>query len=161
EVEIVQEREERRARTSLGGSVADLHALIASGYRAGVIAPDPAWPFMTFSDRAARATTEHYEVMTLAEIDALPVGKLAAPDRALFVWVTWPTMPIWYSVIEAWGFTYSALAFDWVKLNADGNGLHTGCGYGPRSNPEPCLLAKRGNPLRLDAGVHSVIMAPV
>jgi hypothetical protein len=33
EVEIAQEREERRAQTAQGGSVADLYALIASGYR--------------------------------------------------------------------------------------------------------------------------------
>jgi N6-adenosine-specific RNA methylase IME4 len=32
---------------------------------------------------------------------------------------------------------------------------------GRTTNPEPCLFAKIGNPLRLDAGVHSVIMAPV
>jgi hypothetical protein len=41
EVEIEQERQERRARTATGGSVADLHALIASGFRAGTIAIDP------------------------------------------------------------------------------------------------------------------------
>jgi N6-adenosine-specific RNA methylase IME4 len=70
-------------------------------------------------------------------------------------------MPMWMPVIEAWGFTYSGLAFDWVKLNANGRGLHWGTGYGTRANPEPCLLARRGNLLRLDEGVHSVIMAPV
>ena len=48
-----------------------------------------------------------------------------------------------------------------MKLNPDGEGLHWGGGYGTRANPEPCLLAKRGKPLRLDGGVHSVIMAPV
>src|SRR5262249_26382908 len=50
EAEIVQERAERRAQTAQGGSVADLHALIATGYRAGVIAVDPPWPFETYSD---------------------------------------------------------------------------------------------------------------
>jgi N6-adenosine-specific RNA methylase IME4 len=71
-------------------------------------------------------------------------------------------MPIWHEVIEAWGFRYSTIAFDWIKLNANGNGLHWGHGVsGTRSNPEPCLLARRGSPLRLDEGVHSVVMAPV
>jgi N6-adenosine-specific RNA methylase IME4 len=160
EAEIAHEREERRAQTTQGGSVADLHALIASGYRAGVIAADPAWPFVTFSERASRATTEHYEVMTPDEIKALPVGQLAAPDCALFLWGTWPNMALWHPVIEAWGFTYSGLGFDWVKLTAASGKLHVGCGYSTRSNPEPCLFARRGNPLRLDAGVHSVIMDP-
>jgi N6-adenosine-specific RNA methylase IME4 len=161
EVEIVQEREERRAQTAQGGSIADLHALIASGYRAGVIAVDPPWPFETYSARAAHIVTDHYDTMTLDEIKALPVGKLAVDDCALFLWVIWPLIPIWNEVIEAWGFRYSGLAFDWVKLNADGNGLHWGTGYNTRQNPEPCLLAKRGSPLRLDADVHSVIMSPV
>src|SRR6516162_1324574 len=161
EAEIAQEREERRARTALGGSVADLHALIASGFRAGVIAADPPWSFNYYSERADRAVFNHYEMMSFDAIKALPVAKLAADDCALFLWGTWPNMPMWMPVIEAWGFTYSGLAFDWVKLNANGRGLHWGTGYGTRANPEPCLLARRGNLLRLDEGVHSVIMAPV
>src|SRR5262249_22978468 len=45
EVEIAQERTERRAQNATGGSVANLHALIASGFRAGTIAIDAPWPF--------------------------------------------------------------------------------------------------------------------
>jgi N6-adenosine-specific RNA methylase IME4 len=161
EVELAQERQERRARTATGGIVADLHALIASGFRAGVIAADPPWSFNYYSERADRAVFNHYEMMSFDAIKALPVAKLAADDCALFLWGTWPNMPMWMAVIEAWGFTYSGLAFDWVKLNANGRGLHWGTGYGTRANPEPCLLARRGNLLRLDEGVHSVIMAPV
>jgi len=78
EAEIAQEREERRARTALGGSVADLHALIASGFRAGVIGIDPPWPFETFSQRARGGVWEHYETMPLGAIKALPVAQLAA-----------------------------------------------------------------------------------
>ena len=161
EAEIAQEREERRARTALGGSVADLHALIASGFRAGVIGIDPPWPFETFSQRARGGVWEHYETMPLGAIKALPVAQLAAKDCALFLWCNWPNMLMWREVIEAWDFTYSGLGFDWIKLNPRGEGLHWGNGYGTRANPEPCLWAKRGEPLRLDEGVHSVIMAPV
>jgi N6-adenosine-specific RNA methylase IME4 len=161
EAEIAEEREQRRAETSQGGTVADLHALIASGYRAGLIAIDVPWPFDHYSERAAHAVTDHYETMTLDEIKALPIAALAADDCVLFMWATWPNMPIWHPVIEAWGFTYSGLGFDWVKLKPNGEGLHKGNGYNTRQNPEPCIIAKRGTPLRLDADVHSVIMAPV
>jgi N6-adenosine-specific RNA methylase IME4 len=42
----------------------------------------------------------------------LPVSVLASSAvAALFLWCTWPTMPIWHAVIEAWGFWYSGLAF--------------------------------------------------
>ena len=162
EAEIAQERAERRAQNASGGSVADLHALIASGFRAGTIAIDAPWPFEYYSERAAHAVFEHYETMSVDDIKALPVGELAADDCALFMWATWPNLPIWNEVITAWGFNYSGLAFDWVKLNANGKGLHLGTGHGgTRANPEPCLLARRGNPLRLDQGVHSVVMTPV
>ena len=40
EVEILQERESYRSRTEQGGTVANLKALAASGYRAGVICPN-------------------------------------------------------------------------------------------------------------------------
>jgi len=91
----------------------------------------------------------------------LPVAQLAASDCALFAWCTWPNMPIWREVIAAWCFDYSGLGFDWIKLTPGGESLHMGKGNATRSNPEPCLLARRGALLRLDEGVHSVIMAPV
>jgi hypothetical protein len=46
---IEQERAAYRARVKHGGTVADLSALAASGFRAGVIVPDPPWPFETYS----------------------------------------------------------------------------------------------------------------
>jgi N6-adenosine-specific RNA methylase IME4 len=161
EVEIERKREERRARTFAGGSVADLHALIASDFRAGAMLIDPPWPFETYSERAAGMVLDHYDTMTIDQIKALPIKQLAAKDCAIFCWVTWPHMPIWKTILDAWGVEYSGLAFDWIKLNPSGEGLHWGTGYCTRQNPEPCILAKIGNPLRLDEGVHSVIMAPV
>jgi N6-adenosine-specific RNA methylase IME4 len=161
EAEIAQERAERRAQTAQGGSVADLHALIASGFCAGVIALDVPWPFKGWSERANRRVTDHYETMTLDDIKALPIKALGANDCAIFCWVIWPFMPIWQEVLQAWGVAYSGLGFDWVKLNLNGEGLHWGGGYNTRQNPEPCILAKLGSPLRLDEGVHSVIQAPV
>jgi MT-A70 len=88
--DVAQERAERRARTALGGSVADLHELISSSFRAGVIAVDPPWPFTPWSERAAHNATDHYEVMTIETIKALPIQALAADDCALFMWATWP-----------------------------------------------------------------------
>jgi N6-adenosine-specific RNA methylase IME4 len=158
EAEIAQKRAERRKQLAQGGAASDLQALIASGFRAGVIAIDPPWPFEGFSERANRMVTDHYETMSLDEIKALPIRQLAAKNSAIFCWLIWPFMPIWPEVLEAWGVTFSGLAFDWVKLNPKGKGLHWGQGYATHANSEPCVLAKIGKPLRLDAGVHSVIM---
>jgi N6-adenosine-specific RNA methylase IME4 len=44
--------------------------------------------------------------MSLAAIKSLPVGDWAAPDCALFLWATDPSLPQALEVIEAWGFAY-------------------------------------------------------
>jgi N6-adenosine-specific RNA methylase IME4 len=99
--------------------------------------------------------------MTIDEIAALPVAPLAADACVLFLWGTWPHLPAALAVIDAWGFTYKTGAFDWIKQNSDGTGLHTGMGYWTRSNSEFVLLATKGEPMRLAADVHQVVMAPV
>jgi N6-adenosine-specific RNA methylase IME4 len=159
---IEQKREQHRARIEQGGTVDDLIALAATGFRAGVIYIDPPWPFETYSDQGRqRSPDRHYGTMTLDEIKALPITRLTAPDCAVLMWVTWPHMPSWMPVLDAWDVTYSGLGFDWIKTTANGDGLHWGTGYNTRQNPEPCILARIGNPRRLNADVHSVIMAPV
>jgi N6-adenosine-specific RNA methylase IME4 len=161
-VAIEQERERHRARIQHGGRVTDLIALAASGFRAGVIAPDPAWPFAVYSEQGRqRSPDAHYDTMSLDEIKALPIASLAADDCALVLWGVWPELPGILDVIQAWGFEYKTVEFVWVKLNPDGNGLFTGMGFHTRSNTEFALIATRGNPLRLAADVHQVIMAPV
>lgn len=64
-------------------------------------------------------------------------------------------------VIEAWGFTYKTVAFNWVKQNKNGAGLFMGLGNWTRSNSEICLLAVKGKPKRVSASVHSVILSPL
>ena len=166
---IEQERESYRARTKQGGTVADLVALAASGFRAGVIVPDPPWPFEVYSEQGRqRSAANHYDPMSLDEIRALPVAPLAADDCALLLWGVWPEHPGVLEVIKAWGFEYKTCGFLWVKttkdaeaITLDGDGLHWGMGFDTRSNTEPCLLAKRGRPLRLATDAHQVIIAPV
>ncbi len=168
-VALEQEREAYRARTYTGGTIDDLVALAASGYRAGVIVPDPPWPFEVYSVQGRqRSPDRHYDTMTIDAIKALPVAPLAADDCVLPIWGTWPDLPAVLEVIKAWGFEYKTLLFEWVKtttqaeaITLDGDGLHWGMGFATRANTEPCLLATRGNPLRLAADVHQVIVAPV
>ena len=69
---------------------------------------------------------------------------IAADDCALFIWATWPNIQDVFKVVEAWGFTYRTLAWEWFKLNTSGIGWHVGMGYYTRANPEPCLLAVKG-----------------
>ena len=167
-VAIEQERESYRSRIERGATVADLEALAAAGKKFGVICPDPPWSFEVYSGKGKQRSAErHYDTWPLERIEALPVGALAADDCALLLWAVWPELDGALQVINAWGFEYKTHGFLWVKttesaesITLDGAGLHWGMGYATRSNTEVCLLAKRGEPLRLDEGVHSVIVAP-
>jgi N6-adenosine-specific RNA methylase IME4 len=93
------------------------------------------------------------------KVMALPVGELALPDCALYLWVTGPMHFQLQSLIPAWGFEYSGYAFSWIKTARSGAPL-IGCGYTTRHNVELCLLARRGHPKRLHADVPEAILEP-
>jgi N6-adenosine-specific RNA methylase IME4 len=171
EVEIEQERESYRARTEQGGTVADLEALVASGFRAAVICPDFPWEFEVYSGKGKQRSAErHYDTWPLERILAMaPVIKQLAADDCVFMpWTVWPEHPGALELIRACGFEYKSAAFVWVKVYPnvtsvplDGKGLFWGMGYGTRANTETVLLAIRGEPRRLSADVHQVVIAPV
>ena len=97
--------------------------------------------------------------MPLAEIEALPVGDLAVPDCALFLWAVAPLLPEALHVMTAWGFQYKTIAFTWAKTTRDGRPA-IGMGYWTRAGAEVCLLGVRGRPKRLDRGVRQLIVEP-
>ena len=135
----------------------------------GAILADPPWKFLTLwkTDTGPGNRNAEYPTMTEAEIAALPVRKLAAPDCILFLWGIWILMPKLFPIIEAWGFEYKSCAFDWMKADVrqidmfkDEGDVQMGLGYWTRANSEPCLLATRGKPKRLNADVRQGIIAP-
>ncbi|BBF93357.1 MT-A70 family methyltransferase [Blastochloris tepida] len=159
---IAERKAAHAARTVVGGTVEDLHRLTESGFRAGAILADPAWHFAVRSERGeGRSAGTHYTTDAFAEMAALPVAQLAAPDSVLVMWmVDWaPRQAL--DLIEAWGFTHKTCGFVWAKQTASGEGWHFGMGYWTRANPEQAWLATRGSPKRLDAGVPQLIVAPV
>jgi N6-adenosine-specific RNA methylase IME4 len=137
----------------------------AGAYR--TIYADPPWRFGTYSDKGkGRSAEAHYDCMTLADIKALPVADWAAKDAVLLMWATDPMLRHALEVIEAWGFTYKTVAFYWVKLNKNRDGLFlgprdffTGMGFWTRANPELCLLATRGKPQRRATDVAKLLVA--
>jgi hypothetical protein len=126
EVEIDQEREAYRQRTYHGGTIKDLETLaVTHPHHFGVLHPDFPWPFDTYSGKGKQRSAERrYDTMTLAEIKAL-----AAPNCMFLPWGSWPLMPQVLEVIEACGFAYKGLGFEWIKttkraahIELDGNG---------------------------------------
>ena len=79
----------------------------------------------------------------------------------LFMWATFPMLREALDVIEAWGFTYKTVAFNWVKQNRNGTGIFMGLGNWTRSNSEICLLATKGHPKRQAADIHQFIISPI
>ena len=140
----------RRTRSGAAGITAPIITGFAElrcpgGFR--VILADPPWSFANYSTKGEEKNpNQHYDCVDEDDLRQLPVELLAASDCALFIWCTWPLQPIWQSVIEAWGFTYAGLAWEWRKYNPDTGKYAFGPGYGTRKNLEPCLLATRGNP---------------
>jgi N6-adenosine-specific RNA methylase IME4 len=134
----------------------------------GAILADPAWRFEAWSDKGRdRSPDRHYSTLSLDDILHLPVGDLAAPDCVLFLWVTWPMLFAAKPVIEAWRFVYRTCAFNWTKADAtqielfqDDIEPFIGTGYWTRANTEPCLLATRGEPKRINADVRQAIIEP-
>jgi len=130
--------------------------------RYGVIYADPPWSFRNWSAKGTgRNAISHYDCLDFPALAALPVGDLAAQDCALFLWATDPLLPRALELIEAWGFKYKTVSFYWVKLNSAAKhnaDFFTGLGYWTRANPEQCLLATRGKPMRQAKDVRRLVV---
>ena len=120
--------------------------------RYGPILADPPWSYGNAGCRGAAAN--QYPTMTDAEICALPVADLAAPDCALVMWATWPKLREGLDAIAAWGFDY-VTAFPWVKVNSVSAdlfadeiriGVPYGVGFWARGASEIVMIGKRGSP---------------
>lgn len=127
-----------------------------------IIYGDPPWAYKVWSKKGqGRSAESHYPTMDINDICALPVSSIAAQDCALFLWVTFPVLPEVFKVLEAWGFKYKTVAFVWVKRNRKTPSLFWGMGHWTRANAEICLLATKGHPKRISAGVHQIIESPI
>jgi len=124
-----------------------------------IIYADPPW---SYNDQKCNgAMGHHYNGMHIDDLKALDVRGIAEDNSVLFMWATYPFLKESLDLIEAWGFTYKTIAFNWIKQNKSGNGYFFGLGRWTRGNAEPCLLAVRGKPKRLNNAVSQLIFAPL
>jgi len=125
----------------------------------GIIYADPPWSYS--GNLPQRDPVPHYKTLETPEICQIPVNTIAGDDCILFIWATFPKLLDAFKVIEAWGFEYRTVGFVWIKQNKKDKGLFWGMGGWTRANAEICLIATKGEPKRLNADVHSVIMSPI
>lgn len=126
-----------------------------------IIYADVPWNYRDKANAGKRGASHKYKTMTLSDICALPVSRIAADNCCLFFWVTMPQLFNAERVMNAWGFSYKTCAFTWVKMNKKKPTPFMGMGNWTRSNSELCLLGTKGKPKRVSASVHSVIMKPI
>ena len=152
-----------------------------------IIYLDPPWKYNSRANHKTRfrgGACGHYPLMTMEEIAALPIKRIAAPNCAVLMWCTFPYLDKQIKLFDYWGFRYRTQFLTWIKLNPRGfdlpkddpnyqpgkqyvlycDGLfHStffGVGYYAKSNPEVCLLGMRGQLPTISDAVSSVIMEP-
>jgi N6-adenosine-specific RNA methylase IME4 len=126
-----------------------------------VIYADPPWAYNDRKMSKQGGVNTHYPTMKMDDLMNLNVKDITDDDCILFLWVTFPFLEDSFKLIEAWGFTYKTIGFNWVKKNKKSDSLFWGLGNWTRSNSELCLLCVKGKPKRVAKNVHSVIMSKV
>lgn len=116
------------------------------------ICADPPWPLKESwpsGPRIPRGATHDrrrkalpYQTLTIAEIGALPVGDLAAPDAHLYVWAVNRFLPDAIAIVQRWGFRYTQTLV-WAKTPM---GLGPGGTFAPTA--EFIVFARRGRDIR-------------
>lgn len=124
-----------------------------------IIYADPPW---RYQDRKCNGACEfHYDTMAIDDICKLPVKEIADTDCVLFLWTTYPMLQEAMKLIEAWGFKYKTIGFQWIKLNKRGKGFFFGLGRWTRGNSEPCLIAVKGKPRRINNSISQIVEHPI
>ncbi len=80
-----------------------------------VIYADPPWKYGNTMPDYMGVQDDHYHLMTIQEICAIPIKDIACDDAVLFLWVTSPILEESFEVINAWGFKYKS-SFVWDKV---------------------------------------------
>lgn len=149
-------RDRQKETTTATCTVDDLMALLGTGTAFGCIYADPPWLYDNQGTRAA--TGNHYSGLTIDQLCALPIGRLAAKDAHLHLWITNGFLFDAPRIFAAWGFEFRS-SFIWVKTQM-------GIGNYWRNSHEILLTGIRGNAksfndhslrswLECDRGKHS------
>jgi N6-adenosine-specific RNA methylase IME4 len=126
-----------------------MESLILNEQKFGTILSDPPW---VFTNRTGKISPEHrrlhrYSTMSLDDIAALPVSKIAADTAHLYLWVPNALLHEGLHVMEAYGFTFKTV-ITWHKVRKDGGSDGRGCGFYFRGVTEQLLFGVRGKNAR-------------
>jgi N6-adenosine-specific RNA methylase IME4 len=119
------------------------------GKRFKTIMADPPWRFQNSTGKVApeHKRLNRYGTMTLEDIKALPVSRIADETSHLYLWVPNALLPEGLAVLQAWGFTYKSNVV-WHKIRKDGGSDGRGVGFYFRNVTELLLFGVRGKNAR-------------
>lgn len=111
-------------------------AAVAAKYATIVIDPPWDWGDEGDADQLGRARPD-YATMSIDQLAALDVAKLADDDCHLYLWITNRSLPKGFRLLDAWGFRYVTM-LTWVKPSF-------GMGNYFRGQTEHVLFGVRGS----------------
>ena len=131
-----------------------------------IVLIDPPWPH--FNDKTGtNIASKHYSLMTMEEINRMPIKSILKKNAAVFCWATTPRLDLAIEAIKSWGLNYRGIAHIWVKTRKGDNAIIHGQGVPPtysKPTTEVLLLAttkKAGRPIPLlNCALPQVVLAP-
>src|SRR5690606_29256016 len=118
-----------------------------------VIVIDPPWDYRDVGDEdVAGRSAPPYSRMSIEDIAALPVDRLANEDEHLYLWTTNRMLPLSFGLLENWGFRYITM-LTWCKTQL-------GLGSYFRNTTEHVLFGVRGKLPVLNAQTPTHFVAP-
>lgn len=126
-----------------------------------LIYADPPWGYADVRTGGSfqSGAGQQYPVMTVADIAALPVAEVCAPNAILGLWATNPNLPAAITVMASWGFQYKT-TWPWLKTGRLGLGRWGRVDVefllvGIRGQVKPPLLPSETSSFSAPVGSHS------
>ena len=138
------------------------------------IVADPPWPYadagrststlvrtVKNNGEIARGVSVDYSVLTMDDLRALPVGRIADGDSHLYLWTTNGFMAEAHELAKAWGF-HPKTILTWVKTHRDDpHRVSMKTGYYYRGATEHVLFCVHGSlKLQTDEGLPTAYLWP-
>jgi N6-adenosine-specific RNA methylase IME4 len=115
-------------------------SVFGDGDTYSLIVADVPWPYSA----GGTAGCIEYPGVTVPNLCAMDVARLARPNCALLMWTTCAMLPECLQVANAWGFEFVTQLFTWIKVYPRSGAPVCGLGSYTRQCIEPVLLFRRG-----------------
>lgn len=123
-----------------------------------VIYADPCWSFNNKNTGGSMVSgaDAHYDTLSVEQLCGLPIKNITDDNCVLFMWWVGSQPMEALEVMTSWGFTLKTMTgFVWVKTTKHDK-MDFGMGFWTRQGSENCLIAVKGKPRRIDAGLRAV-----